>query len=233
MPVLVPCTACRPRGPLVSTDCNRQCCRDQDGKTTVSIRMDETQRGEIDADSFGIVIRKISLMPLSQALAARWRARPGNAASLGSVLLTAVWLAAWPHVALSQDLTGKPVVLDGNTIEIAGQPIRLFGIQAPGRAETCGSGNRKWPCGENAGFALSRLIGTHWVTCRERTRSPTGVIAICHAAGPQGPDLNAQMLANGWARASASAPPAYRDHERRARRAGKGIWGDRARSSRP
>ncbi len=32
------------------------------------------------------------------------------------------------------DITGQPRVLDGDTIEIAGQRIRLHGIDAPGLA---------------------------------------------------------------------------------------------------
>ena len=136
-----------------------------------------------------------------------------------------VCVFAWPGPLAAQDLTGKPLVIDGNTIEIAGQPIRLFGIQAPGRDEACGAGEAAWPCGANAAFALARIIGSNWVSCFERRRTDWAVVAVCHAAGPAGPDINARMIADGWARAASDAPSAYRAHERRARTDATGIWG--------
>ena len=41
-------------------------------------------------------------------------------------------LLAWGAPALA-DIIGKPRVIDGDTIEIAGQRIRLHGIDAPER----------------------------------------------------------------------------------------------------
>lgn len=148
--------------------------------------------------------------------------------AIGLSAVLAAWLAAAGAPAFARDLTGKPVVIDGNTIEIAGQPIRLFGVQAPGRDETCGSGDAAWPCGANAGFALSRIIGSNWVTCLEKRRTAGAVYSVCHAAGAAGPDINARMIADGWARAAGDAPPAYLAHERRARAQAKGVWGGAA-----
>ena len=36
----------------------------------------------------------------------------------------------WPVVVLA-DITGKPRIIDGDTLEIAGERIRLHGIDAP------------------------------------------------------------------------------------------------------
>ena len=41
-----------------------------------------------------------------------------------------------PSVAVA-DITGKPRVIDGDTIEIAGERIRLHGIDAPESKQTC------------------------------------------------------------------------------------------------
>ena len=41
------------------------------------------------------------------------------------------------------EITGKPRVIDGNTIEIAGQRIRLHGIDAPESAQTRVAGNTR------------------------------------------------------------------------------------------
>ena len=37
----------------------------------------------------------------------------------------------------SADITGKPRIIDGDTIEIAGERIRLHGIDAPESKQTC------------------------------------------------------------------------------------------------
>ena len=68
-------------------------------------------------------------------------------------------------VTASAEITGKPRIIDGDTIEIAGQRIRLHGIDAPEADQTCVVDNKHWPCGRNATLALSSLIGTNWMSC--------------------------------------------------------------------
>lgn len=152
---------------------------------------------------------------------------------LAGVVMVVSCLVLDPIAANAEDITGKPEVIDGNTIDIAGRAIRLFGVHAPSRDETCGTEKTQWPCGENAGFALARIIGSNWVTCRQMVRAARTVIAVCHASGPGGPDINARMVADGWARATRQAPQAYAELERRARVAGKGMWGRTAPASEP
>ena len=66
----------------------------------------------------------------------------------------------------ADDLKGKPRVIDGDTIEIAGERIRLHGIDAPEAKQTCADKDGKpWACGQEATFALANLIGTHWIAC--------------------------------------------------------------------
>ncbi len=62
-------------------------------------------------------------------------------------------------------------------------------------------GQRKWRCGQNASLALSGIIGTHWVLCRERGRDRHGdMLGVCHIAGFRGPDIDAHLAAEGRAR---------------------------------
>lgn len=158
---------------------------------------------------------------MAQAPACR---RPERCASfrLGLAAILAA-LMPMPSPAMA-DITGKPAVIDGNTIEISGRRIRLFGIRAPAPGEICAQGAVSWPCGVNAEFALARKIGSNWVTCLERHGGAGGLVAECHAAGRAGPDIGAWMVAEGWARAGRSAPEAYVRLEARAREARKGIW---------
>ena len=127
--------------------------------------------------------------------------------------------------AAAAEITGKPRVIDGNTIEIAGQRIRLHGIDAPESAQTCLADNRRWRCGRNATLALAGMIGTNWVTCRERGRDPYGrIAAVCHLAGARGADVGAMMVAAGWALADRRIASDYVSQEARARRARSGVW---------
>jgi endonuclease YncB( thermonuclease family) len=47
-------------------------------------------------------------------------------------------LLAFP--AFAKDITGKPRIIDSDTIEVAGERVRLHGIDAPESKQTC-----DWP----------------------------------------------------------------------------------------
>ena len=61
------------------------------------------------------------------------------------------------------EITGKPRIIDGDTIENGGERIRLHGIDAPEAGQLCTADGRRWACGQNATLALSQMIGTNWV----------------------------------------------------------------------
>ncbi len=128
-------------------------------------------------------------------------------------------------VTVSAEITGKPRIIDGDTIEIAGQRIHLHGIDAPESGQTCVAENKRWPCGTNATLALSGMIGTNLVACRERDRDRDGrIVAVCNIAGVQGPDVNAMMVSEGWAVAYRRFSTDYVLHEDAAKKARRGLW---------
>lgn len=56
----------------------------------------------------------------------------------------------------AQTLQGQASVIDGDTIEIHGQRIRLHAVDAPESVQHCLSGsNQKWRCGQQAANALA------------------------------------------------------------------------------
>lgn len=110
-------------------------------------------------------------------------------------IFLAVCLLALP--TLAADLTGVATVTDGDTIRMGQTRIRLFGMDAPEKAQQCKRGGKCYRCGDDATTALKSIIGGSQVTC-----TPTGaktykrIVATCEAGGV---DLSIEMVRQGWA----------------------------------
>src|SRR5438128_6955580 len=113
---------------------------------------------------------------------------------------------------------GAVRVVDGDTLRIGAARIRLHGIDAPERAQSCADASgRRYGCGQEAAAALARLIGGTRPDCVERDRDHYGrSVAICSVAGR---DLNRAMVAEGWALAYTQYSRDYVGDEAAARRA--------------
>ncbi len=144
-----------------------------------------------------------------------------------SVLLATIALAAlFPLAASATELTGKPRIIDGDTIVIGDQRIRLHGIVTPEAKQTCQRQNgTEYRCGDMATFALADLIEEHWVTCRGDTTDRYGRLIGTCVTGPV--NLNAEMVRRGWALAYRRYSIDYVGMENEARVAGRGLWQDR------
>ena len=74
-----------------------------------------------------------------------------------AIIILAVWLTSSPVSAFeSPTYVGQARVIDGDTIQIRGQSIRLQGIDAP---------ERRWPSGKSAAIFLENLIAGDDVSC--------------------------------------------------------------------
>ncbi len=107
-------------------------------------------------------------------------------------LTIALCLLATPALA---DVAGVASVIDGDTIEVHGQRIRLHGIDAPESQQLCRLDGKPWQCGKDAANALADKIARRPVTCEDFCRDRyKRIIAKCTVVGE---DLGAWMVANG------------------------------------
>jgi len=125
--------------------------------------------------------------------------------------------------AQGQGATSEIVVVDGDTLEVDGRVLRLYGIDAPELGQTCLDKSKRWRCGLQAAVELRSLLG-FWgnVACDTIRAEEEGVRAICH--DPQFNDPAEVLLARGLAIALPDSVPAYRRAEIQAKNAQLGIW---------
>ncbi len=141
-----------------------------------------------------------------------------------ALVFTLLFVVSAIGPAFAQDLiVGIASVIDGDTIEIHGQRVRLFGIDAPESNQLCirptGQG---WRCGQQASFALADRIGRATVSCQPHDLDRYGrVVAVCFKGSE---DLNRWMVANGWAVAFRRYSLDYVPDEAAARRSQVNIW---------
>ena len=125
-------------------------------------------------------------------------------------------------------LSGSARVIDGDTIDLSGTKIRLFGIDAPEHDQLCQTRNGDpYRCGDEATAALRALVQGERVRCEARGHDKYGrTVGLC-AAGSLS-DIGAEMVRRGWA--IDYRPPSrgrYRAQERAAQAARAGLWSGR------
>ena len=129
------------------------------------------------------------------------------------------------QTSIPETVTGVATVIDGDTIEIAGRSIDLFGIDAPEVRPTCTVMLFPWKCGREAVKMPSALVADREVSCIIEDRGAgTGNAAVC---GTRGTELNETMVRIGLALAYRSQSLAYIADETAAAREEAGVWQSR------
>lgn len=116
------------------------------------------------------------------------------------------------------------VTAEGKTVEMSGVRIRLHGIDAPEKRQTCKDAKGKeWFCGHDALMAMTAMVRAKEVTCYvhdiDRYKR---LVAVCSVAGIA--DINAELVKRGLAVAYREYSKDYVDEEDTARAAHVGLW---------
>jgi endonuclease YncB( thermonuclease family) len=126
-----------------------------------------------------------------------------------------------------ETVEGVATVLDGDSLEVAGERVRLIGIDAPEGQQLCQIDGQNWPCGHVATATVYEMIGNAPVSCEvygcdRYGRAPSECFQDDQS-------LNATIVRAGWVLAwypstGAVLGSRYDDQEQAAAAGRAGVW---------
>jgi endonuclease YncB( thermonuclease family) len=150
---------------------------------------------------------------------------------LGAAL--AALILAPASAAAADNLAGQASVIDGDTLEIHGTRIRLWGIDAPESSQLCrGEDSLQYRCGAKVANDLDAFIAGRTVNCLPISLDRYGrTVATCLVGGA---DLGDWLVRNGLALDWPQYPKRkYDDAQHEAEQAGRGMWAGQGATSSP
>lgn len=142
------------------------------------------------------------------------------AAAAALLLVLAFAMSNWPQGGTAWR------VIDGDTLDLGGERIRLFAIDAPERGQGCGP----LACGKAATEALADILSAGPVRCtRVNTDRYGRTVARCRAGRL---DVNREMVRRGMAWAYRQYSDVYVPDEKAAKKARIGVWKYRSQPAR-
>ena len=138
--------------------------------------------------------------------------------------LVILMLLLLSSTAFANDFVGQASVIDGDTLEIRGTRIRLWGVDAPESSQLCrGADSNLYRCGAAAANDLDTFIARRPVNCTRVSEDQYGrSVATCSVGGT---DLGGWLVRNGlaldWPQYSKGR---YAAAEHDADRSGRGMW---------
>jgi endonuclease YncB( thermonuclease family) len=144
--------------------------------------------------------------------------RRGSLIASISVLVAAAALLYVLRGVPQRDITGLAEDIDGDSVRLNGEELRLRGIDAPELFQTCRVSGRETACGREARAALRKLLTSGLATCIGGERDRYGrLLVVCRIRGI---DVNAAMVRDGQAVSFGS----YEAEEAEAKAAYRGLW---------
>jgi endonuclease YncB( thermonuclease family) len=112
------------------------------------------------------------------------------------IIIAAFLIAALARPSFA-DVAGPASVIDGDTVVVAGERIRLQGIDAPELHQMCTAYGQPWACGRTSAEWLKEQLNGREIECVGHARDRYGrLLAVCYVGGE---DLNERIVREGWA----------------------------------
>jgi endonuclease YncB( thermonuclease family) len=145
-----------------------------------------------------------------------------EAAMIRLTVLIIMQLASVPSSA-ADEIRGRPIITDGDTVVIAGKSIRLESIDAPETYQICLDKNGSdWTCGVAARDALTKQFGGKQWTCRTNGKKTyKRLLATCFV---EGENVSQWLVREGWAMSFVRYSHLYDQYQVAAQRACAGLW---------
>ena len=146
--------------------------------------------------------------------------------AIGCMSAFILLMGQYTLAASESNLVGRATVIDGDTIEVRGERIRLNGIDAPEASQIClDESSRKYRCGSESANALSQFLETAMpVTCVFIERDRYGrFVGECRLAN--GKSVQEWLVSSGfaldWPKYSDGK---YAHFQEYAKKQSRGIW---------
>ena len=135
-----------------------------------------------------------------------------------AILVSIALLVAWLAMDMDTEYSGSVFVVDGDTIIIGKDKIRLEGIDAPELKQLCLRSGVEYRCGIKSRGHLKQLSRKGNMRCSAWQRDKyERLLGRCFVAKV---DVNAKMVSDGWAVAFGN----YYVEEKQARKLDAGMW---------
>ena len=123
----------------------------------------------------------------------------------------------------AETVAGRVTVIDGDTLEMHWQRIRLRGIDAPESGQSCADKKgATYRCGQNSANQMASYVRGKTVNCNVTDRDRYGrLVAACYVNGE---DINERLVFEGWALAYRQYSRDYVRAETQAKRNSAGMW---------
>jgi endonuclease YncB( thermonuclease family) len=136
-------------------------------------------------------------------------------------------LVATPALAQVPDayyeIQGPARIVDADTLDIDGQRVRIWGVDALERSQNCTDADgAAWACGQRASNVASEFIGARTVKCHARDRDRYGrIVGQCFVGSV---DYGEWLVSNGMALAYRRYSAVYVGAEQSAKNRRAGVW---------
>ena len=127
------------------------------------------------------------------------------------------------EVSATEGLVGRVSVIDGDTLEMHGNRIRLHGIDAPESGQSCmAEKNKPYRCGQLSANRMASYVSGKTVYCEIKDKDRYGrLVAACSVDDV---DVNELLVSEGWALAYRQYSKDYVSAEENAKKLGLGMW---------